>query len=66
MGATTVDAHIAIKSSRTWFGLNARRLAYVGALTVNIVRRVVAQPRRLTSSFFIYITILADQMCDSP
>ena len=46
MGATTVDARIAIKSSRTWFGLNARRLAYVGALTVNIVRRVVAQPRR--------------------
>jgi hypothetical protein len=42
MGATTVDARIAIKSSRTWFGLNARRLAYVGALTVNIVRRVVA------------------------
>jgi hypothetical protein len=26
--------------------LNARRLAYVGALTVNIVRRVLAQPRR--------------------
>ena len=33
MGATTVDARIAIKSSRTWFGLNARRLAYVGAST---------------------------------
>lgn len=54
MGATTVDARIAIKSSRTWFGLNARRLAYVGALTVNIVRRVVARATS-TDVFAVHI-----------